>query len=75
MIRWGSAYEEAIKEADLKPGKDIIIVSMDGIKRRLPAIVDGEYNCTVECNPLLGPQTLQGVDDLPLLSKRYPSRI
>ena len=46
---------EAIEEAGLKPGKDIMIVSFDAIKPALQAIVDGRMNCTVECNPLFGP--------------------
>lgn len=47
---------EAIKEAGLKPGEDIKTVSVDGIKGIFEAMVAGEANVTVECNPLLGPQ-------------------
>jgi simple sugar transport system substrate-binding protein len=47
---------QAIKEAGKKPGKDIIIVSVDGIKGAFEAMLNGELNCSVECNPLLGPQ-------------------
>lgn len=47
---------EAIKEAGLKPGEDIKTVSIDGIKGIFEAMVAGEANVTVECNPLLGPQ-------------------
>lgn len=46
---------EAIKEAGLKPGEDIKIVSVDGVHDIFEAMVKGEANCTVECNPLLGP--------------------
>ncbi|MCR5343099.1 MAG: ABC transporter substrate-binding protein [Butyrivibrio sp.] len=46
---------EAIKEAGLKPGEDIVTVSVDGVKGIFEAMVAGEANCTVECNPLLGP--------------------
>jgi simple sugar transport system substrate-binding protein len=46
---------EAIKEAGLKPGVDIKVVSIDGVKGIFEAMVAGEANCTVECNPLLGP--------------------
>ena len=45
---------QAIEEAGLKPGKDIVIVSIDGIKEAFQAMVDGKLNCTVECTPLLG---------------------
>ena len=47
---------EAMKEAGMKPGKDIKTVSCDGVKGIFQAMVDGEANVTVECNPLLGPQ-------------------
>ena len=46
---------QAIEEAGKVPGKDIIIISIDGIKTMFRAILDGKANCTVECNPLVGP--------------------
>ena len=46
---------QAIKEFGLKPGKDIIIVSIDAIKPAFEAMVKGEMNATIDCNPLLGP--------------------
>jgi simple sugar transport system substrate-binding protein len=47
---------QAIEAAGLKPGKDIVIVSIDGVKSAFEAMADGKINCTVECNPLIGPQ-------------------
>ena len=47
---------QAIEEAGLKPGKDILIVTIDAIKEAIQAVVDGKINCTVECNPLFGPK-------------------
>ena len=44
---------EAIKEAGLKPGEDIRIISVDGVKGAFEAVLAGELNCTVECTPLL----------------------
>lgn len=55
---------QAIEEYGLVPGKDIIIVSIDGVKDAFVAIKDGKLNCTVECNPLLGPQLVQAAKDL-----------
>lgn len=52
---------QAIKEAGLKPGTDIIIVSVDAVKGAFEAMVAGELNCTVECSPLLGPQLVDAV--------------
>ena len=47
---------EAIKEAGLKPGEDIKIVGCDGVMGAFEAMVDGEMNGTVECNPCLAGQ-------------------
>jgi galactofuranose transport system substrate-binding protein len=47
---------QAIEEAGLKPGQDIIIVSIDAVREGVQAVVDGKINCVVECNPLFGPK-------------------
>jgi len=65
---------QAIKEAGLKPGKDIIIVGVDAVKGAFEAMVAGEMNCTVECNPLLGPQAVQAINDL-RAGKKLPAKI
>jgi simple sugar transport system substrate-binding protein len=65
---------QAIKEAGLKPGKDIVIVSVDAVKGAFEAMVKGELNCSVECNPLLGPQAVQAAKDL-RAGKKLPARI
>lgn len=52
---------QAIEEAGLKPGVDIKIVSIDGVKAAFEAMVAGKLNCTVECNPLLGPKLCDAV--------------
>ncbi len=46
----------AIEAAGKVPGKDIIIVSIDGTKDALQAIVDGKLGATVECSPHFGPK-------------------
>jgi ABC-type sugar transport system substrate-binding protein len=55
---------QAIEEAGLKPGTDIIVVSIDGIKSALEAIVAGKLNCSVECNPLLGPAAFDVIEQI-----------
>lgn len=50
---------QAIEEAGLKPGKDIVIISIDGVRGAFEAMVAGKLNVTVECNPLLGPTLMQ----------------
>jgi galactofuranose transport system substrate-binding protein len=55
---------QAIEEAGMKPGTDIRIVSIDGVRGAFEAMKAGKLNATVECNPLLGPQLAQLVRDV-----------
>ena len=55
---------DAIKAAGKVPGKDIIIVGCDSVKAAFEAIVAGEMNCTVECNPLYGPFVVDCIEKL-----------
>jgi simple sugar transport system substrate-binding protein len=66
--------EQAIKDAGKKPGKDIIVIGADGVKGAFNAMVAGEQNASIECNPLLGPQALQAVKDY-VAGKKLPARI
>jgi len=50
---------QAIEEAGIKPGKDILVISIDGVRGAFEAMLQGKLNVTVECNPLLGPQLMQ----------------
>jgi simple sugar transport system substrate-binding protein len=65
---------QAIEEAGLKPGADIIIVSIDGVKGAFEAMIAGSLNVTVECSPLLGPQLMAAVKDV-VAGKAIPKRI
>jgi galactofuranose transport system substrate-binding protein len=65
---------QAIEEAGLKPGKDIVIISIDGVKGAFEAMMAGKLNVTIECNPLLGPQLMGVVKDV-LAKRRLPHRI
>ena len=47
---------QAIEEYGLAPGVDIKIISVDAVRGAFEAMIEGKLNCTVECNPLLGPQ-------------------
>ncbi|HEX2100434.1 MAG TPA: ABC transporter substrate-binding protein [Candidatus Synoicihabitans sp.] len=55
---------QAIEEAGLKPGTDILIVSIDAIREAIQAVVDGKINCTVECNPLFGPKVYDAIEKI-----------
>jgi len=47
---------EAIEATGKKPGVDIKIVTVDGVKDGLQALVDKKFNYVVECNPAFGDQ-------------------
>jgi galactofuranose transport system substrate-binding protein len=64
---------QAIEAAGLKPGADIMIVSIDGVKGAFEAMVAGKLNCSVECNPLLGPAAFDAVEAA-LAGKEVPKK-
>ncbi len=51
----------AIKEAGLKPSKDIIVVSIDAVPDIFKAMADGEANATIELNPHLGAPAFKAI--------------
>ena len=55
---------EAIETAGLKPGSDVLVMSIEGSRKGLEAIVAGKLNVSVECSPLLGPQIIAVVKQL-----------
>ena len=65
---------QAIEEAGLKPGKDIVIISIDGVKGAFEAMIAGKLNVTVECSPLLGPQLMEAAAAVKA-GKAIPKRI
>ena len=65
---------QAIEEAGLKPGVDIVVISIDGTKGAFEAMAAGKQNVVVECNPLLGPQLMQAAKDV-VAGKTIPKRI
>jgi simple sugar transport system substrate-binding protein len=65
---------QAIQEAGLKPGEDIIIVSVDGSRKALKILADGQINAVVECNPLLGPQLMQATKEI-MAGRTLPKRM
>jgi len=49
---------EVMQEAGIRPGKDIVIVSVDATQRVVDYLKAGAVNCVVECNPDSGPQLM-----------------
>jgi ABC-type sugar transport system substrate-binding protein len=50
---------EALKEAGLTPGVDVKIITFDATAGAFKAMLAGEVNVSVECNPLLAPQVYE----------------
>ncbi len=55
----GLGAAEALKEAGLKPGTDVKIITVDATAGAFKAMIAGDINTVVECNPLLAPQVYE----------------
>ncbi len=49
----------ALEAAGKKAGQDVMVVSVDGTRDALQAIIDGKMLATVECNPKFGPKAFE----------------
>jgi galactofuranose transport system substrate-binding protein len=64
----------ALEAAGKKPGKDVIVVSIDGEKDVLQAIIDGKLGATVECNPRFGPKAYETLEKY-AAGEKIPTKI
>lgn len=55
---------QALKAAGMVPGRDVILVSIDGERDALKAIVAGELGASIECNPRFGSKALDVIEAL-----------
>jgi galactofuranose transport system substrate-binding protein len=55
---------QALKAAGLAPGKDVIVVSVDGQRAALESINRGELGATVESNPRFGPIAFDTIEKI-----------
>lgn len=66
---------EVMEKNGIKPGKDIVIVSFDGIHDAFEAMINGKINCVMECNPLTGKLLASAVQTVingdPISKKNY----
>ncbi|WP_409421367.1 ABC transporter substrate-binding protein [Pseudaeromonas sp. ZJS20] len=53
---------QAIKEAGLKPGKDLKVISIDAVPDIFKAMAEGETNATIELSPNLGGPAFDAID-------------
>lgn len=65
---------QALEAAGMNPGRDVLVVSIDGVHDAFQAMIDGKLNTTVECNPLLGPAAFDAVERI-LRNEKLPKRI
>jgi simple sugar transport system substrate-binding protein len=65
---------DSIEAAGFKPGSEILVISVEGSRKGLEAIVAGKLNVSVECSPLLGPQLVAVVKDI-AARKPIPRRV
>jgi simple sugar transport system substrate-binding protein len=55
---------EAMEERGLRPGRDVVVISVDAQKSALEALRRGKINCVVECAPYIGEQLMDLVKQL-----------
>jgi ABC-type sugar transport system substrate-binding protein len=55
---------QALEAAGRRPGVDVKVVSIDGVRAAFEAMVAGKLSASVECNPLLGPLAFDAVERL-----------
>ncbi|MDQ3179896.1 MAG: ABC transporter substrate-binding protein [Acidobacteriota bacterium] len=65
---------QALKAAGMNPGKDVLVVSIDGQKSALEAIIAGDMNITVESNPRFGPVAFETYEKF-LNGEQLPPKI
>jgi ABC-type sugar transport system substrate-binding protein len=65
---------QALKDAGRKPGEDVTVVSVDGTRDALQAIVDGDLGATVETNPRFGPLAFDTAKSF-LSGEQIPTKI
>ena len=55
---------DVLEKQGITPGKDIIMITVDGEKEAVDALKAGKVNCVVQCTPKLGPAAMSLVQSL-----------
>ncbi|MDD3412130.1 MAG: ABC transporter substrate-binding protein, partial [Eubacteriales bacterium] len=50
---------DAMEEAGIVPGKDVVVITVDGEQAAIDLLKAGKINCVVECTPMLGPLVME----------------
>ena len=65
---------QALKDAGKDPGQDVKVVSIDGTRGAVQAIVDGDINTVIETNPRFGPLAFDTIEKF-LAGEPIPQKI
>ena len=65
---------QALKDAGKDPGKDVKVVSIDGTRQAVQAIITGDINAVIETNPRFGPLAFDTIEKF-LAGKPIPQKI
>lgn len=65
---------QALKSAGFRPGQDVTLVSVDGERAALEAIIAGELGASVESNPRFGPLAFDTLEKY-LKGEKPPAKI
>ena len=55
---------DILEQKGIQPGKDILLITVDGEKEAVDALKNGKINCVVQCTPKLGPAAMALVKSL-----------
>lgn len=55
----GLGAAQALAEAGIEPGVDVKIITVDATAGAFKAMIEGDINTVIECNPLLAPQVYE----------------
>ncbi len=50
---------EVMEEKGIRPGEDIVIITVDGEQAAIDLLKEGRINCVVECSPMLGEAVME----------------
>ena len=64
----------ALEAAGKKPGKDVMVLSIDGGREAVKLVADGKINYIVECNPKFGPKAFETLKNY-AAGKKIPTKI
>ncbi len=53
-----------LEQRGIRPGEDILLITVDGEKEAVEALKEGKINCVVQCTPNLGPAAMGLVKSL-----------